>query len=100
MTPTQRSEGSAVAAVESFAASADESYLAALQERDASVQAVARWFRSDHMPAEALHGDVAREFQAFTLRLLGLIDSDSAELTVALRKLLEAKDAAVRAALS
>lgn len=86
--------------VASVPTSADDAYLAALQERDGSVQAVARWFRSDHMPPEALHGDVAREFQAFILRLLTLIDDDSTEMAIALHKLLEAKDAAVRAALS
>ena len=80
--------------------SGDETYLAALQDRDPSVRAVARWFRTDHLPEEALHGDVAREFQAFTLHLLDMIGDDSVEMTVALRKLLEAKDAAVRAALS
>lgn len=80
--------------------SVDESYLAALEARDPSVRAVARWFRADHMAQEALHGDVAREFQAFTLRLLDMIGDDSAEMVVALRKLLEAKDAAVRAVLS
>lgn len=78
----------------------DEFYLAALGGRAESVQAIARWFRADHMPQEALHGDVAREFQAFTLRILDLISDDSLELTIALHKLLEAKDAAVRAALS
>lgn len=99
MTQTPRSAAS-VAAMPPVAASVDDAYLAALHGRDASVQAVARWFRSDHMPSEALHGDVAREFQGFALRLLSLIDEDSVEMTVALRKLLEAKDAAVRAALS
>ncbi|MGN6161123.1 MAG: hypothetical protein ACTHOG_05400 [Marmoricola sp.] len=69
-------------------------------ERDASVQAIARWFRTDHLPEEALHHDVAREFQRFVLRILNMIDGDSPEMTVALRKLLEAKDAAVRATLS
>ena len=80
--------------------SVDESYLAALESRDPAVRAVARWFRSDHLPTEALHADVGREFQVFALRLLEMIDEDSDEMTVALRKLLEAKDAAVRAALS
>ena len=83
-----------------FETSIDEAYLAALNARHPSVQAVARWFRADHLPQEALHGDVAREFQAFTLRLLDLIGNDSVETTVALHKLLEAKDAAVRAAMS
>lgn len=96
-TPTREEQ---VLAEVTFPASVDESYLAALEDRDPSVHAVARWFRADHMPQEALHGDVAREFQAFTLRLLDLISNDSIEMTVALRKLLEAKDAAVRAAMS
>ena len=78
----------------------DASYLAALESYRPPVRAVARWFRTDHLPHEALHGDVAREFQAFALRLLEMIGDDSEEITVCLRKLLEAKDAAVRAALS
>lgn len=81
-------------------ASVDESYLAALEARDPAVRAVARWFRTDHLPTEALHADVGREFQIFALRLLEMIGDDSDEMEVALRKLLEAKDAAVRAALS
>lgn len=93
-TPTPEESGVA------YSASADEAYLAALEARHPSVQEVARWFRADHLPEEALHGDVAREFQMFTLRILAMISDDSAETTVALRKLLEAKDAAVRAALS
>lgn len=80
--------------------SLDESYLAALKGRDESVQAAARWFRCDHLPQEALHSDVAREFQAFAFRLLEMVSDDSLELTIALRKLLEAKDEAVRAAMS
>lgn len=94
-TSTERAETEAV-----HPSSVDEAYLAALRDRDECVQSIARWFRSDHMPQEALHGDVAREFQAFTLRILDLIGEDSPELTLALHKLLEAKDAAVRAALS
>lgn len=78
----------------------DERYLAALMHRDHAVQDIARWFRADHLPQEAMHSDVARAFQAFTLQLLGLISDDSAEMTVALHKLLEAKDMAVRAAMS
>lgn len=78
----------------------DARYLASLSGRSASVQDVARWFRADHLPQEALHCDVARTFQAFALDLLGMIGDDSYELTVALQKLLEAKDMAVRAAMS
>ena len=81
-------------------ATSDERYLAALTQRDRAVQDIARWFRADHLPEEAMHSDVARAFQAFTLQLLGLITDDSAEMTVALHKLLEAKDMAVRAAMS
>lgn len=83
-----------------YPASVDECYLVALEARDPSVRSVARWFRTDHLPQEALHGDVAREFQAFTLHLLDMISDDTDAMTVALGKLLEAKDAAVRAALS
>ena len=78
----------------------DERYLAQLTGRSAAVQDLARWFRADHLPQEALHSDVARAFQLFTLDLVGMIRDDSTELTLALQKLLEAKDMAVRAAMS
>jgi hypothetical protein len=78
----------------------DERYLASLRGRSAAVQDVARWFRADHLPQEALHSDVARAFQVFTLDVLTMIGDDSTELTLALQKLLEAKDMAVRAAMS
>ena len=78
----------------------DSHFLDALKGRDPAVQEVARWFRADHLPPESLHCDVARAFQAFTLQVLRMIDDDSAGLPLTLHKLLEAKDAAVRAAMS
>jgi len=79
---------------------ADSLFLDALKGREPAVQEVARWFRADHLPPESLHCDVARAFQAFTLQVLRMIDDDSAGLALTLHKLLEAKDAAVRAAMS
>jgi hypothetical protein len=58
-----------------------------------------RYFDCDHLPPN-LQG-VSRPFLnlANTLVGMGPVIKDGPELTVALRKLLEAKDAAVRAAL-
>ena len=64
--------------------------------RNPAVDHVLRYFRFDHLKAELQ--DVSRDFAA-----LAQITADRApnnpETTVALRKLLEAKDAAVRAVL-
>jgi hypothetical protein len=56
-----------------------------------------RWFAYAHLP-ENLQ-EVSRRFHSLALALVSLVPS-SAERTVALRKLLESKDAAVRAASS
>ena len=56
-----------------------------------------RWFAYDHLP-ERLR-DVSREFSALAYTIFKRLPR-CAERTVALRKLLEAKDAAVRAELS
>lgn len=55
-----------------------------------------RWFECDHL-AKPL-ADFSRSFQVLAFLIAGSLPS-SAERTVALRKLLEAKDAAVRAKL-
>lgn len=79
--------------------SPDGLFLAAIRDRDPAVQEIGRWFRADHLPPEALHCDVARSFQSFAIELLSVLE-DSAELNLALHKLVEAKDWAVRAAMS
>lgn len=54
-----------------------------------------RWFECAHLPSDLQA--VARPFGALAVSLMEL--SESPECQVALRKLLEAKDAAVRAAI-
>jgi hypothetical protein len=56
-----------------------------------------RYFECDHLP-EHLR-EVSRMFQAIAWRLGQEADTDPAEMSAALRKLLEAKDCAVRAKL-
>jgi hypothetical protein len=53
-----------------------------------------QFFESDHLPTELR--DVSRSFQMLANELAGKVPSNP-ERTVALRKLLEAKDCAVRA---
>jgi hypothetical protein len=60
-----------------------------------AVEEILRFFEYDHLP-EPLR-TVSERFH--TLAWVLAVDLDGAELTVALRKLLESKDAAVRAAL-
>ena len=55
-----------------------------------------RWFEFDHLPEDIR--DVSEEFCVLANRLVLMVPR-SPERTVALRKLLESKDAAVRAAL-
>ena len=50
--------------------------------------------------AEGVARDVARSFDAGAAGLLTMVPEDSAELTAGLRKLLEAKDCFVRAAIA
>ncbi len=63
-----------------------------------AVEALLRWFEFDHLPTPELR-QVSRPFHAlaYSLALGDLGPVEGAELTVALRKLLEAKDCAVRA---
>lgn len=60
-------------------------------------QHLLRYFEYRHLPAELQ--TISRQFHALALALVNTPDLDGRELTVALRKLLEAKDCAVRAAL-
>lgn len=53
-----------------------------------------KWFRHDHLPPKLQ--DVSRSFHDLAATVVATIDSGP-ERTVSLRKLLEAKDAAVRA---
>lgn len=57
-----------------------------------------RWFQYDHLP-QHLHG-VSRIFKDAAVALYDRLPVPSEERDVALRKLLEAKDAAVRARLA
>lgn len=53
-----------------------------------------KWFECGHFPAHLM--EVSRHFQGLAVELCEIVESGP-ERTVALRKLLEAKDAAVRA---
>ncbi|MFE6851819.1 hypothetical protein ACFVDH_13645 [Streptomyces sp. NPDC057674] len=57
-----------------------------------------RFFAHDHLPDRL--ASVSRPFAELAHDLAGRDDLDGPELTVALRKLLESKDAAVRASLT
>lgn len=65
-------------------------------ERHPATLQMLRWFDYQHLPADL--GVVSMQFHHLAHELADRLP-DSAELTVALRKLLEGKDAAVRAAL-
>jgi hypothetical protein len=58
---------------------------------------MAKWFAFEHLPPKLQH--VSRAFHDLAVRVTQMCESGP-ERTVALRKLLEAKDAAVRAALN
>lgn len=63
-----------------------------------STLALLRWFEYDHLPEHLQQ--IARPFAVLAGSLAGgLAEHGGAELTTALRKLLEAKDCAVRAAI-
>lgn len=66
--------------------------------RHESTRQIVQWFEFDHLP-EGLPRQTSAHFAALVDMLLEELP-DSPELTVALRKLLEAKDAAVRAAIA
>lgn len=63
--------------------------------RHPNVVAILRWFEHDHLPVHLQA--VSEQFQLLA-HLLADMFPDSAELTMCLRKLLEAKDCGVRAA--
>jgi hypothetical protein len=67
------------------------------QGRHQGTVAVAQWFCWDHLP-EGDARQVSREVASLARSMTGFLP-DSPELTVALRKLLEAKDCIVRATL-
>lgn len=62
-----------------------------------STSAILRYFEYDHLPAGLQ--DISKPFCDLARTLVDNESLDGPELTVALRKLLEAKDCAVRAAL-
>jgi hypothetical protein len=66
------------------------------ESRHPAVAGVLRFFEYDHLP-EGMIKLTARAFADFAAKMVAILPSDP-ELTVALRKLLEAKDAAVRCA--
>ncbi len=66
-----------------------------LSDRHPSTQQIMRWLNSGHMP-EGTNKDIVDECEDLALCLLGMIGDDP-ELVVGLRKLVEAKDAFVRA---
>lgn len=61
---------------------------------DEAADPMLKWFRYGHLPPDLM--EVSRPFGELAWQLVADLDR-SAERTVALRKLLEAKDAAVRA---
>jgi hypothetical protein len=65
-------------------------------QRHPSTTGLLRWFSYEHLPTDL--GVVSMQFHHLAHELADRLP-DSPELTVALRKLLEGKDAAVRAAL-
>lgn len=65
--------------------------------RHPAVKDIAKFFEYEHLPPPLQA--VSRIFADAVEDVLHLVTDDSAELTAALRKLLEAKDCAVRAAL-
>lgn len=68
-----------------------------MSSRNPSVEAVARFFEFSHLP-EPLHS-IAAECALLKDSMLNNLEDDP-ELTVGLRKLLEAKDCFVRAAVA
>lgn len=65
-------------------------------QRHPSTTGLLRWFEYEHLPTEL--GVVSMQFHHLAHELVDRLP-DSPELSVALRKLLEGKDAAVRAAI-
>jgi hypothetical protein len=55
-----------------------------------------QWFTYDHLPPHL--AEVSEKFANLAHELVGPLALDGAQVTIALQKLIEAKDAAVRAA--
>lgn len=68
-----------------------------IEHRHPGTQALAKYFAYDHLPAGPLRATSARCEELADAMITGL--PDGPELTAGLRKLLEAKDCFVRAAL-
>lgn len=66
-------------------------------KRHPSATAIVRFFEFEHLPPGLQK--ISRPFHALAHELYANADLDGAELSVGLRKLLEAKDCAVRARL-
>ena len=66
--------------------------------RHRAVQDVAQWFDYEHLRGPARN--VSQRVASLADTMLGLISADGPELTTGLRKLLEAKDCLVRAAIA
>ncbi|HET9893687.1 MAG TPA: hypothetical protein VFQ44_01890 [Streptosporangiaceae bacterium] len=81
--------------LDSLQATAASTPQTVLTTRHPSTQQVMKYFTFGHLPNHL--AEVSAEFHALAHRLLELLP-DGPELTVALRKLLESKDAAVRTA--
>ena len=69
-------------------------------DRHPGVRDICRWLDSSHHTKPGRARDVARSFEAGAAGLLTMLPEDSPELTAGLRKLLEAKDCLVRAAIA
>ena len=74
-----------------------EALVEVLQRRHPSVQQIGQYFKYDHLPPHLRI--ISEEVCLLAIAMLAEI-TDGPELTVGLRKLLEAKDCFVRAALS
>lgn len=70
--------------------------ITAVVDRHPSTQAIARWFTYEHLPAHLR--TISKASHDLAVAMVLAIE-DGPELTVGLRKLLEAKDCFVRAAL-
>lgn len=72
--------------------------MTALTDRHPSTASLVRWFTFSHLPEGAARG-VSQLFHTLAWQLLEVLP-DGPELSAGLRKLLEAKDCAVRAAIA
>jgi len=70
-----------------------------MNERRPEIMQLMRWFEFDHLP-HGLSREVSEDCNEFMHQILDQIRHDTPELTAGLRKLLEAKDCFVRAAIA